>query len=364
MMARFHNSEPSTRIGSRPGVGYGLAWRASSPGRQPRVNPARTGQSGAVAGCAGLAQVHPRGRGAQSVLTDFVTRTSGYPRVRDSMRHSRSRLRRYGSGGVAAATVFTGAFRPRWTSKTGQYVQLVILAGFDPSIERESSDASHHDESGADPVRKPPKNVTYSSITALVQHPIQQPAWFGLVPVRLAFSHELVDPVPTARRRPARPGGRLPRRAARARSSQRLAVVPLVPEGVAAARALLAAAALRRWPRSNQPRARRCCRRAGRPSFTTYRIRHFVAVGPHRAGTDIADLQDLWTHRARTTMIYAPPGVGGASRRARTAPPRPQRGHIVPGSRAPSARLIDRIVHDGNPVRAAGGDPRRGQLRA
>ena len=44
MMARFHNSDLSTRIGSRAGVGCGVAWRASSPGRYPvRTGPDELG---------------------------------------------------------------------------------------------------------------------------------------------------------------------------------------------------------------------------------------------------------------------------------------------------------------------------------
>ena len=49
-------------------------------------------------------------------------------------------------------------------------------------------------------------------------------------------------------------------------------------------------------------------RRAGRPAFTTYQIRHSFAAGLRRAGTDVADIQDLYGHtRPETTMIYAPP---------------------------------------------------------
>ena len=89
----------------------------------------------------------------------------------------------------------------------------------------------------------------------------------------------------------------------------RLAAVPLVPEGVAAARAFLDANAFGPWPRSSVNRAlAAAARRAGRPPFTTYQIRHSFAAGLRRAGTDVADIQDLYGHtRPETTMIYAPP---------------------------------------------------------
>ncbi len=89
----------------------------------------------------------------------------------------------------------------------------------------------------------------------------------------------------------------------------RIAAVPLVPEGVAAARAFLAAEAFGPWPRSSVNRGlARAARKAGRPVFTTYQIRHSFAAGLRRAGTDVADIQDLYGHtRPETTMIYAPP---------------------------------------------------------
>ena len=85
--------------------------------------------------------------------------------------------------------------------------------------------------------------------------------------------------------------------------------IPLVPEGFVAARAFLDAGAFGSWPRSSVNRAlARAARRAGRPAFTTYQIRHSFAAGLRRAGTDVADIQDLYGHtRPETTMIYAPP---------------------------------------------------------
>ena len=86
-----------------------------------------------------------------------------------------------------------------------------------------------------------------------------------------------------------------------------IAAVPLVPEGAAAAGAFLDAEAFGPWPRSSVNRA---LARAGRPVFTTYQIRHSFAAGLRPAGTDVADIQDLYGHtRPETTMIYAPPEV-------------------------------------------------------
>ena len=89
----------------------------------------------------------------------------------------------------------------------------------------------------------------------------------------------------------------------------RIAAVPLVPEGVDAARAFLDAEAFGPWPRSSVNRALASApKRAGRPAFTTYQIHYSFAAGLRRAGTDVADIQDLYGHtRPETTMIYAPP---------------------------------------------------------
>ena len=51
-------------------------------------------------------------------------------------------------------------------------------------------------------------------------------------------------------------------------------------------------------------------RRPARRAATVYRlpIRHSFAAGLRRAGTDVADIQDLYGHTMlETTMIYAPP---------------------------------------------------------
>ena len=89
----------------------------------------------------------------------------------------------------------------------------------------------------------------------------------------------------------------------------RIAAVPLVPEGVAAAGAFLDAEAIGLWPRISVDWAlAKADRKAGRPVFTTYQIRHSFAAGLRRVGTDVADIQDLYGHtRPETTMIYAPP---------------------------------------------------------
>ena len=89
----------------------------------------------------------------------------------------------------------------------------------------------------------------------------------------------------------------------------RIAAVPLVPEGLAAARAFLHARAFGPWSRGSANKALRAtARRAGRLPFTVYQIRHSFAAGLRRTGTDVADIQDLYGHTSpETTMIYAPP---------------------------------------------------------
>ncbi len=121
----------------------------------------------------------------------------------------------------------------------------------------------------------------------------------------------------------------------------RIAAVPLVPEGVAAARAFLDAEAFGPWPRSSVNRTlAAAARRAGRPAFTTYQIRHSFAAGLRRAGTDVADIQDLYGHtRPETTMIYAPPELAkhhAALERLRendeTGAPSPARERVLAGA--------------------------------
>ena len=112
----------------------------------------------------------------------------------------------------------------------------------------------------------------------------------------------------------------------------RLAAVPLVEEGVAAARAFIEADAFGRWSCSTARKAiRMAAERAGREPFTVYQIRHSFATWLRRTGADLADIQDLYGHTdAETTRIYAPPALSkhrAAIERLRhvgeTAPPDP-----------------------------------------
>ena len=79
----------------------------------------------------------------------------------------------------------------------------------------------------------------------------------------------------------------------------RLAAIPLVGEGLDAARDFMAGGAYGRWscPSANKA-LERAARKAGRPAFTVYQIRHAFATGLRRTGSDVADIQDLY---------YAPP---------------------------------------------------------
>ena len=89
----------------------------------------------------------------------------------------------------------------------------------------------------------------------------------------------------------------------------RLAAIPLVGDGLDAARAFVAIGAYGRWSCASANKALR-----GRPgardapAFTVYQIRHAFATGLRRTGSDVADIQDLYGHTdPETTMIYAPP---------------------------------------------------------
>ena len=89
----------------------------------------------------------------------------------------------------------------------------------------------------------------------------------------------------------------------------RLAAIPLVGQGLDAAREFTAAGAYGKWscPSANKA-LERAARKAGRPPFTVYQIRHSFATGLRRTGSDVADIQDLYGHTdPETTMIYAPP---------------------------------------------------------
>ena len=87
----------------------------------------------------------------------------------------------------------------------------------------------------------------------------------------------------------------------------RSAIVPLVPEGVAAARAFHDAGALGRWSCPSANKALRiAARKANIEPFTVYQIRHAFAAGLRHTGADVADIQDLYGHTdPKTTRIYA-----------------------------------------------------------
>ena len=89
----------------------------------------------------------------------------------------------------------------------------------------------------------------------------------------------------------------------------RLAAIPLVGDGLDAAREFVATGAYGRWSCASANKALRgAARRAGRAPFTVYQIRHAFATGLRRTGSDVADIQDLYGHTdPETTMIYAPP---------------------------------------------------------
>ncbi len=127
-----------------------------------------------------------------------------------------------------------------------------------------------------------------------------------------------------------------------------LAAVPLVPEGVAAARAFLHAEAFGPWHRSSVNRALAAAARpAGRPPFTTYQIRPRSPRGS-AAGIDVADIQRSYGHtRPETTMIYTPPELPNhlaalerLRRNAGTGTLFPARPAPLAGSRLAGQRMI------------------------
>lgn len=90
----------------------------------------------------------------------------------------------------------------------------------------------------------------------------------------------------------------------------RLARVPLVPPGVAAARAFVDAGAWGPWSVSAaNTRLVTAAKKAGVAPFTTYVIRHSFAT-ELRHHADVADIQSLYGHTdPRTTEIYAVPDL-------------------------------------------------------
>ena len=119
----------------------------------------------------------------------------------------------------------------------------------------------------------------------------------------------------------------------------RLAAIPLVGDGLEAAREFKAIDAYGRWscPSANKA-LERAARKAGRPGFTVYQIRHSFATGLRRTGSDVADIQDLYGHTdPETTMIYAPPQL----KKHAAAIARLERADRAPAPGAPAIRLAE-----------------------
>ena len=131
----------------------------------------------------------------------------------------------------------------------------------------------------------------------------------------------------------------------------RLAAIPLVGDGLDSARDFMALRAYGWWSCASANKAlERAARKAGRPAFTVYQIRHSFATGLRRTGSDVADIQDLYGHTdPETTMIYAPPQLqkhAAAIERLKRADPVP-----APVSRAirlaePAGSVYDVTVSD------------------
>lgn len=86
------------------------------------------------------------------------------------------------------------------------------------------------------------------------------------------------------------------------------AEIPLLEEGVATARAYIAADAFGMWStKEANKELREAAAAAGIKPFTTYQIRHSFATGLRDTGTDIADIQYMYGHlNPETTKRYAP----------------------------------------------------------
>ena len=185
--------------------------------------------------------------------------------------------------------------------------------------------AGRADESGESPVRAPRRGRAGRSrplhapaAAAAVARPHPHRGRAGAADARLHDRSTLTadaldghaavaDGTLAAGRRPPRRADAVRRRAAR--QGGRLAAIPLVGDGLDAARAFVAIGAYGRWSCASANKALRgAARRAGRPAFTVYQIRHAFATGLRRTGSDVADIQDLYGHTdPETTMIYAPP---------------------------------------------------------
>ena len=88
----------------------------------------------------------------------------------------------------------------------------------------------------------------------------------------------------------------------------RPAVIPLISDGIEAAREFMELDAYGPVDTKEANRLlRKAARQAGRPAFTTYQIRHSFATALRKTGADLADIQNLYGHtNAKTTEIYAP----------------------------------------------------------
>ena len=152
--------------------------------------------------------------------------------------------------------------------------------------------------------------------------------WTGMRPSQMARlqadDFRLDDPIPYV----AVPRGK----------RGRLAAVPLVAEGLAAARAFLDAEAFGPWSRDTVNRAlRTAAGRAGRPPFTTYQIRHSFAAGLRRAGGRRGGHPGpLRAHAPGDDDDLRAPGAGEAPRRA-GAPAAERRRRVAPAARKGAA---------------------------
>ena len=88
----------------------------------------------------------------------------------------------------------------------------------------------------------------------------------------------------------------------------RTALVPLLEEGVAAARKFMSLDAYGEWSTAKANKVlTEAARKAERKRFTTYQIRHSFATALRESGADVADIQYMYGHtNPKTTIIYAP----------------------------------------------------------
>ena len=86
------------------------------------------------------------------------------------------------------------------------------------------------------------------------------------------------------------------------------ALIPLLEEGIAAAREFMKLEAYGAWGTERANRALKvAARKAGQEAFTLYQIRHSFASALRESGADVADIQYMYGHtNPNTTEIYAP----------------------------------------------------------